>query len=979
MRVFLEGGGAGPPAAIPAYLARRVRGVMEVPRGAVTFLFTDVEGSTRLMLEHHDALGAALERHHRLLRDIIERSSGRVFETVGDAVYAAFARPSDAVAAAVEAQRALAAEEWGGVGELRVRMAIHTGEVRQRADGHYYGPSLFRTARLMIGHGGQVLVSAATAALLRDALGGSVPLRSLGPHRLKDLDEPEDVHQVVAEGLVREFPPLRSAEHRPTNLTTETTAFIGRDGERAELAALLRASRLVTVTGPGGTGKTRLAARVAADELDRFAQGVFFVDLAQIGEGALVLSAIALTLSLREAPGLDLRESVYMFLRDREVLIVLDNFEQVLSGAGTVADLLGACPRLRVLVTSRAPLHLRAEVEYPLAPLQLPARDADGRDPKVVEGADAVRFFVDRVRARDPRFTLDATSAAPVAEICRRLDGLPLALELAAGRIRALGVTGVLARLDRPMELLGAGVADLPPRQRTLRVTIDWSYRLLAPGLQRVFRAASDLSGAFDVAAVEAVAGVAAEDGVVELVDASLVRPEADGARPRFRMLATIREFGRERLADAGESASVAGRHAEHFRSLAETAEPHLLPPGRDRWLAELDLARDDLRQVLERARDATPGVREEDGVRICAALGWYWYFRSEFSAGRAWLRWALDRTSDDRVRAPLLYGAGILARYHGDYAQARELLDDAVAIRRRLGDEGPLAYALLYYGVACAELGTRDRREPALAEALALFERTGDRWGRAQALLYTGAYMALDLARPPADVDRAAELLREALATYRSLDDEWSAGAAVFYLGVVAQRRNDPAAATTAFGQALDLFERTGDRWRANLARRLRATLAMSRGDLAAAEGDLRAALELGRGYDSAGDIAAALNSLGVLEIETDRRNDATGHLREALTLAVRVGNAPLAARTIRVLAAAADDAEQTRRLVALARRVAPVEAAPGVEQRIAAAIGARADDEASGDPPLALAEVEREVERLWSDLAPGPGTSAG
>ncbi|MDP9358712.1 MAG: adenylate/guanylate cyclase domain-containing protein, partial [Chloroflexota bacterium] len=596
----------------------------DLPHGTITFLFTDIEGSTRLWQDHPEAMGQAVARHLALVRSVIEAHGGMVFKTVGDAVCAAFPEPSRAVAAALEGQEALHREAWGVIGALRVRMALHAGEAVPQ-DGDYLGPTVNRVARLVAAaHGGQVLLSLPTAELVRDRLPPGTTFRDLGEVPLRDLDRPERAVQLLHPALPTAFPPPR-AEVRPThNLPTAPTPFLGRAAVVGQISALLRdpGVRLLTLTGSGGVGKTRLALRVAADLLEAFPDGVRFVGLAPITDPALVLPAIARVVGVVPTGDRPLGEAVAAALRDKRLLLVLDNFEQVVEAAPQVADLLAGCPDLTVLVTSRVPLRVAAEHRFPVPPMSLPSARAVGPIEELAE-SEAVALFVARAKAARPDFALTASNAEAVATTCTRLDGLPLAIELAAARVGVLPPPALLTRLDQRLRLLTGGARDLPARQRAMRDTIAWSYDLLTPEERALFRRLAVFTGGFTLEAAEAGVGNLDDpdhdvlDGVTSLVDASLLKPEegpdgGDSVTARYLMLETIREFALERLVASGEEGAVRDRHAAFFVALAERGMPAVGLPGS---LARLEPAPIGGRSCVPRATEYLRSVTRARAV----------------------------------------------------------------------------------------------------------------------------------------------------------------------------------------------------------------------------------------------------------------------------------------------------------------------------------------------------------------------------
>ncbi|HEX2370158.1 MAG TPA: adenylate/guanylate cyclase domain-containing protein [Acidimicrobiia bacterium] len=596
------------------------------------FLFTDIESSTRLWEEHPEQMPAALARHDSILRDAVEQSGGRVLKTTGDGMIAVFGSLVDGLGAATQAQKSLGSEGWEATGPLRVRMGVHTGDTDDR-DGDHFGPVMNRTARIMAaGHGGQVLLSAIAARLAEDRLPPGTRLRDLGAHRLKDLTLPEHLYQLVQDGLESEFPPLLTLEARPHNFPQQTTEFLGRANELAAIKVMLesRSTRLLTIAGPGGAGKTRLGLQVAAEQMDHFRDGVFFVDLSAERDPDAAFEAVVRTLNLPLAGGGDPLHILKSRLRDRQMLLVLDNFEQVTAAAVGVSELLQAAPDLKIIVTSRETLRVRAEHVFPVPALGLPhPKDAT----TAIAEAEAVQLFSERARAVHPAFAVTDENAIDVAEICLRLDGLPLAIELAAARLNVFTPSDLLDRLRERLDVLGSGGRDLPDRQRTLWAAIGWSYELLDDRESSIFEMMSVFSTA-DFPTMEAVSAAAlgagpVVDSISSLVDKSLIRAEEREGSQRFSMLLTIKEYAEARLADSPErNEAVRRAHARHFSEFGRRLHERLRSAGRKDALADLELdignVRTAWRYWVDRA-DLEQVFDLVDGLwALHEAKGWY-------------------------------------------------------------------------------------------------------------------------------------------------------------------------------------------------------------------------------------------------------------------------------------------------------------------------------------------------------------------
>lgn len=783
-----------------------------VPAGTMTFFFTDVEGSTRLWETNHNAMALALARHDGIVRAAIVEHGGHIFKTGGDAFFAAFQHASDGLAAALTLQRRLATVAWDDLTALSVRTALHTG-IAEARDDDYFGPALNRTARLLAaGYGGQMLLSKATRDALLGALPADVTLRDLGERRLKDLTLPEQIFQVIVPDLPDTFPPLLTLDARPNNLPAQQTSLIGRDAELETARRRLRQPdlRLLTLTGPGGTGKTRLSLQLAADVIDDYTHGVWFVSLAAVTDAEMVATEIAEALGVREEGGQSAEASVIEHLRERQLLLVLDNFEQVLAAAALVGRLIVACPTLTILVTSRAALHVYGEHEYPVPPLALPDRR---RRPPLDQLATypAIDLFVQRSRAVKPDFALTAENASAVADICARLDGLPLALELAASRSKILAPQAMLARLDSRLKLLTGGARDRPERQQTLRAAIAWSHDLLAGEEQTLFARLSVFTGSFTLDAAEQVVGGDLDvfDGVFSLVDKSLLRQEDAGTEeePRFAMLATIREFGQEQLEERGETEVVRLSHAEHFLAFAEGGRPALRGPDQAAWLDRLQTEHDNIRLALDTFDSAGLGAEE---LRLADALWGFWLLRGLLSEGFSRLDRAIAAGTDapDATMASALDGAGLIAQLRGDDERAELLFQRALALFRSIGDDEGAASALDNLGMAAQ--GRGDDMEAAAAlfeEALTLRRAADDAHGVALSLTNLANHALLHR-----DFDRAIAHGEECVSICRDLDNQYMEALSLSNLADALRVRGELHRAVAVYGEALTLLRELGN-----------------------------------------------------------------------------------------------------------------------------------------------------------------------
>jgi predicted ATPase len=652
------------------------------------------------------------------------------------------------------------------MGALKVRIGLHTGTAEER-DGDYFGPTINRVARLQAaGHGGQTLLTLATAELVRDALPETVSLRDLGERRLKDLIRPERIFQVVAPDLPAEFPALKTLDAHPTNLPAQPNAFTGRERELADVKRLLAARRLLTLTGPGGIGKTRLSLQAAADMIDDFEHGVYFVALAPISDANLVPSAIAQALKVVEAPSQSTINTLKSHLRDQKLLLVLDNFEQILEAAPLVTELLAAAPGLKVLVTSREELNLYGETVYAVPPLTLPDLKQRPPLPALTQYA-SVALFIDRAQAVNLDFHVDDANAAAVAEICVRLDGLPLAIELAAALCLRFSPEEILNQLSNRLEALHTGFRDLPARQRTLRGAIDWSYNLLNEDERRLFSALSVFVGGWTIPAVETVCaplGLDVAATLHSLVDKNLVRATAD-QEPRFFMLETIQEYATERLEASGLHEALRERHGTYYSALTKEAYQQITGPQQAFWMDRLDTEHNNLRAAIA---SFVSRQKTDDALQICSSLQRFWTWRGHITEGRGWLRQALALPGGSpEVRALALYNAAMLAWPQQDAVTAKALLNESLRTSQTIDFKLGMARALLGLGIIANEQSEYAQADDYYQQSMALFQELNDPLG-VQFCLNNLGVQAHSLLR----YERALELYKESLAISQERGD---------------------------------------------------------------------------------------------------------------------------------------------------------------------------------------------------------------
>ncbi|MGB3495183.1 MAG: tetratricopeptide repeat protein [Elainellaceae cyanobacterium] len=835
--------------------------MMELPNGVVTFLFTDIAGSTRLWEQSPEIMRQSLQRHDALVEECIRNAGGLTIKPrgEGDSFFAVFNRATEAVTAATYLQQCLDQEEWHPDTPLKVRVALHTGEADLR-DGDYYGPTVNRCARLRsIGHGGQVLLSHATYELVQDSLPEAITLQNLGRHRLRDLQRPEEVFQLIHPDLPSEFPPLRSLNVVPNNLPQQLTSFVGREQETREVMQLLKTTRLLTLTGTGGCGKTRLALQAAVEVLENYTDGVWFIDLAPVTDPNLISQTVAKALNVKEEPGCSLNETLLKVLHNTSSLLVFDNLEHLMQARDLLSHLLQQSnPSLRVLVTSREILRIPGETILRVPSLSIPSPHQLPTLESLTQ-YEAVRLFVERAAVARPSFSVTSENAPAVAQICHRLDGIPLAIELAAARIRVLTVDQINQRLNERFRLLTGGSRTLLPRQQTLRALLDWGYNLLSEAEKKLCYRLSVFVGGWSLDAAEAVC---TGDGIDEfevldllssLIDRSMVVVEEKDMGLRYRFLETIRQYGQERLLEGGEKHQLEQRYSDFFSRLAEEAAPKLQTVAAGEWLAKLDVEMNNLRAVLrfyERSDN-----RAEAGLTLVLHLVMFWTLRGHWVEGREWLEKVLakgwvrspktrtqvldyisgialrqgdydmtkqlyedslhetshtqtDGASDPLDLARQLFNLGLVDLCQANYPAARSLFQKSLTIQQQFNDRPAMASSLYVLGLVAEYQVMFDQAQALYNESIQIWQETGDRYSLAYAIQGLG-----NLAEKQGDYDTAQSLYQKSLDMRRELGDRQGIAFSLICFGSLAERQGNYDGARSLYNDGLSIQRELGDR----------------------------------------------------------------------------------------------------------------------------------------------------------------------
>ncbi|MDQ3981436.1 MAG: tetratricopeptide repeat protein [Actinomycetota bacterium] len=870
--------------------------------GTFTFVFTDVEGSTRLWEADPEAMRGAIGGHDSLLAELVGFRGGQIFANVGDGICAAFRSAADAVETCTAAQLAFSREDWGVPGPFRVRMAVHEAPAVRQADDFESSPELILCARMLaVAHGGQILVSEPTAASLEPLT--TISLKDLGRHRLKDLTRPVRVYQVAHPDLPADFPPLRS-RNLSHNLPADLASFVGREDALGTLATLLGERRLVTVVGPGGCGKTRVAIRAAREAMDRFRDGVWLVELAALSDPLLVTQQVATVLGIRDDANRIVGATAELAERldDKELLVVLDNCEHLVeASARLVSDLLQLAPHVRVLATSQQPLGISGEALYTLPPMQLLPSDAERLDPL---GYEAARLFLDRVESAGVSLQLDDATSSAIADICRRLDGLPLALELAAARTSALSVTDIAALLEDRFRLLTTGHRDGPPRHQTLSAAVEWSYRLLGEDERQLFDRLSVFRGGATLEAVRSVCGdpSSAPDDVVaaltELVTRSLVIAHRPASRSiRYDQLETLRAYGHERLRAARAEDAFRRAHAEYFVDLAGRGDSELRGPRQRQWLERLDDEQSNLRAAVDWAIETD---RAELALGLVGSLWWYWFRRGLWQEGRRALEGVLDLpTRDGRQRLRALCGAALFCTVQNDYERARALVAEGLGIATRSED----AWAVAWLESIAGELAWYERDFDAVRvlsdRSLSAFAELDDRWGMAWVNRLAGQAEGT-----AGNVAVATDRHSESLRLFRELGDSWGMAWQLYFLGAASRSTGDYVTAEKCCGEALDLFEEQGEGAGTAHVLQERAEVARLQELYADAEALYSDSLALLRDLGDKHCSAASLTGLGLTAHATGDLDEAVARFLESLSLCIALDHGAGAAWALQGLA---------------------------------------------------------------------------
>ena len=787
---------------------------MDKPTGTVTFIFTDIEGSTKLSQQFAEAYPAALERHHVILRTSIEANNGYVFRIVGDAFCCAFSKAEDAVKAAIDIQLNLTNEDWGEV-VIKIRIGIHTGAAEWNGERYMGYITLARTARVMsTGYGEQIIISNDTYELCRDKFDAvkekDVSFRDLGERRLKDVIQPIRLYQIISPGLREDFPPLKTLDSRPNNLPVQLTSFIGREDVMEQVKELFNQTHLLTIIGFGGGGKTRLSMQVGADMIDDFNNGVFIAELAPVSDPSMVVQTIMNSLEVKEEPGKSLEETLTNYLKDKELLLILDNCEHLVNECAELCDvLLGKCPKLKIIATSREALNCAGEQTFIIPPLKLPDASKDNT-PEQLTQYESVRLFIERALSVSPNFRVTNTNAPALAEICNRLDGIPLAIELAAARVKVLSLEKIYERLNDRFSLLTGGRRTALPRQQTLRAMIDWSYDLLSEKERTlwnrlsVFQGGWTLEAAEEICSDEKVKQREVLDLLIQLAEKSIII--YDEENERYRILETMKQYGEEKLIEEKEQEIVLDKHLKCFAELVESGSKKLRGTEHLHWISIMDTESGNFEKAILRAVESS---NINDGFKIVGSLSYYWQLRGHISEAIRWLEEITKKVPEviDATYCKIISHKGNFYRFKSDFEKAGKFLRESLNLSREIGDEIGVTDTLNRMGIYEFDRGRFEEAAKYYEENLEIFRKNGDKMGISKTLNNLG-----NASSNLGDDDRAMKLYEESLGLRRELSDRLGIAITSNNIGILAFERGEFERADELLEESVQVRREMGD-----------------------------------------------------------------------------------------------------------------------------------------------------------------------
>jgi len=859
------------------------------PSGFVTFLFTDIEGSSKLSQQFPDTIQITLEKHHSIIQKAVDAANGFTFRTVGDAFCCAFQNAYDAVAAAVSAQMILSKEEWNGA-DVKVRMGIHGGEAEWNGTDYMGYITLVRTSRLMAAaNGEQILISDISYDKFKKNNDNELSFKDLGERRLKDVIKPIKLFQIISPGLREDFPPLKTLDARPNNLPIQLTSFIGREEVMKEIKKLLTQNRLLTVIGTGGAGKTRLAMQAGADMIDEFANGVFITELAPVTDEAMIVQTILNSLRVKEEPEKTLQETLINYLKDKELLFILDNCEHLINECAHLSEiLLSTCPHLKIIATSRESLNCSGEQTYRLPSLSLPDSSPD-KTPEALSRFESVRLFIERALIVDSNFRITNDNAILISDICSRLDGIPLAIELAAARIKLLSIEKIYQRLGDSFNLLTGGRRTALPRQQTLRALIDWSYDLLSENEKMLWRKVSVFTGGWTLESAEEIcSGDKVKTETLDLLDQlsekSIIMYDAE--KERYRILETIKQYGEEKLKEANENEEMVSKHLGMFLDLSLTAEKNLVGNQALQWLEKLETEHGNLQSAIIRSVNNS---ESEEGIKLAVALEKFWNLRGYYSTGRRLLDGILVNAEgvDRSLLAKALQCAGSLTIRQGEYEKARKFYKESLKLRVEIGDKQEIALALTGLGNIEMDQGNYEGAENFFNESLSLNKQTGDKSSIANSLMNIG-----NVNYGRRNFEKAKKYYEESLVISRETGEKNIIASLINNFGTVAFYLGNFEEAQKYLQESILLKEELGDKYGVSVTLRNMGTIAMKQGDNEQAQKYLERSLSFSTEVGDKRSIAITYNNLGNVAIERENFEQAHQFYEQSLTLFREVGD---------------------------------------------------------------------------------------